>query len=172
MRKDNRGFTLLELIVVAAIIAVLATMLTMNTAPIFTQSVRSSAQDLQQLLADARTNAYAKDGSNNYLEIKSDASGRLKATQVQGSDEEVTNLGRYSETLKYNGTELSKGTPFYIMFDKDTGELTCFGLNRTANSYNTGSIQNGVITLSKGSITFEVTIDGLTGRSSFKRIYS
>lgn len=169
MRKDNRGFTLLELIVVAAIIAVLAGVISMNTTPMFVQSVRSSAEDLQHAIADTRTNAYAKDGSNNYLEIKS-VNGRLQATEVAAGSSEKRQLGRYSETLKYNGTVLSEGTPLYIMFDKDTGEVTCCGTTRTAGTFN--SMNNVVFTLSKGSITFEVTVDGLTGRSSYKRIYS
>lgn len=192
-KKNNRGFTLLELIVVAAIIAILAGVAAINTTPMFTQSVRSSAEDLQQMLADTRTAAYARDRNDTtYIEIEKDpTNSRIKATPyVNGTAGESRYLGRYQETITVKTrTESEGGTvtdsvekeltseKLYVAFTKGTGEIYCFDTavdfsNAAKNFNQTSPVADAVITLKKGSAVFEVTADGLTGRSSYKRILS
>ncbi len=194
---DSSGFTLIELIVVAAIIAILAGIASVNITPIFTQSVRSQAQDLQQMLADTRTAAYAQDkDEQTYLEVESDPSnGRLVAREyVNGTVKETKYLGRYTSTLSISQrtTTMNSGivskvtdtgkTPLpadkklYVAFRKGSGEIYCFsyasGFESAAKNYDSaGAVSDAVITMQKGSTVFEVTADALTGSSSCKRIY-
>ena len=212
LRKNNSGFTLIELIIVAAIIAVLAGVLAINVKPMFTQSVRSSAEDLQQLMADTRTASYARGkGDDTYLEIETDANGRLEAREyVNGtpvttyvdSESDFKYLGRYRENLSIKthttsvgsvssdgktvtstvDTDSSKvplpsGQKLYIAFEKGTGEIYCFSYaadweSADKNFNNGDSVSDAVITLEGNGSAFEVTADGLTGRSSYKRVYS
>ena len=196
-KADSSGFTLIELIVVAAIIAILAGIASVNITPIFTQSVRSQAQDLQQMLADTRTAAYAQDkDEKTYLEVESDPSnGRLVAREyVNGTVKETKHLGRYTSTLSISQrtTTMSSGivskvtdtgkTPLpadkklYVAFRKGSGEIYCFSyadsFGSAAKDYDSAStVSDAVITMQKGSTVFEVTADALTGSSSCKRIY-
>ncbi len=194
---DSSGFTLIELIVVAAIIAILAGIASVNITPIFTQSVRSQAQDLQQMLADTRTAAYAQDkDTKTYLEVGIDPSnGRLVASEyVNGTEKETKYLGRYTSTLSISQrtttmnsgivsavndtakTQLPTGQKLYVAFRKGSGEIYCFSyadsFDSAAKDYDSAStVSDAVITMQKGSTVFEVTADALTGSSSCKRIY-
>lgn len=196
-KADSSGFTLIELIVVAAIIAILAGIASVNITPIFTQSVRSQAQDLQQMLADTRTAAYAQDkDEKTYLEVGIDPSnGRLVAREyVNGTVKETKYLGRYTSTLSISQrtTTMNSGivskvtdtgkTPLpadkklYVAFRKGSGEIYCFSyadsFGSAEKNYDSAStVSDAVITMQKGSIVFEVTADALTGSSSCKRIY-
>lgn len=216
-KKNNSGFTLIELVVVIAIMIVLSGMIAMNVTPMFTQSVRSSAEDLQQIIADTRTAAYAKGNGadDTYLEISLAANGRIKATEIVkgvaaapyvNGENDYKYLGNYKETLtastrlftsatsssgtttSSSGTtpstsgdvslgSLSTGSNLYIAFDKGTGEVTCFTFAsswdqaRWKGKFNAGNVSDAVITLQGSGSTFEVTIDGVTGKSSYKRIY-
>ena len=211
-RKNNSGFTLIELIIISVIIAVLASVIAINIKPMFTQSVRSSAEDLQQLMADTRTASYARGkGDDTYLEIETDANGRLKATEyVNGTpvtpyvdgETDFKYLGRYRENLSIKthntlvgsvssdgktvtntvdsesaASPLPSGQKLFIAFEKGTGEIYCFSYaadwSSAAKNFNSGdSVSDAVITLEGNGSVFEVTADGLTGRSSYKRIYS
>lgn len=194
---DSSGFTLIELIVVAAIIAILAGIASVSITPIFTQSVRSQSQDLQQMLADTRTAAYVQDkDEETYLEVGIDPSnGRLVAREyVNGTLKETKYLGRYTSTLSIsqrtttmtsgivsNVTDTGK-TPLpadkklYVAFRKGSGEIYCFSyadsFRSAEKNYDSAStVSDAVITMQKGSTVFEVTADALTGSSSCKRIY-
>lgn len=208
-KKNNSGFTLIELVVVIAIMIVLSGMIAMNVTPMFTQSVRSSAEDLQQLIADTRTAAYAKGNGSDatYLEISLAANGRIKATEIVkgvpaapyvNGENDYKYLGNYKETLTASTRSFTSGTTssgtitsssggvsgslmagnnLYIAFDKGTGEVTCFTFAsswdqaRWKGKFNAGNVSDAVITLQGSGSTFEVTIDGVTGKSSYKRIY-
>ncbi|MDD7664373.1 MAG: type II secretion system protein [Lachnospiraceae bacterium] len=208
-KKNNSGFTLIELVVIAAIIFVLTGMIAINVTPMFTQSVRSSAEDLQQLLADTRTAAYARDNGSDstYLEISVADNGRIKATEYvndnavtpyTNGENDYKYLGNYKETLvakKRTSTSTSTsssgsvtssdseigsigtGQNLYIAFEKGTGEVYCFTLAKdwadakNATKFNDGVVSDAVITLQGNGSTFEVTVDGVTGRSKYTRIY-
>lgn len=175
----------------------------------FTQSVRSSAEDLQQLLADTRTAAYARDNGSDstYLEISVADNGRIKATEYvndnavtpyTNGENDYKYLGNYKETLvakKRTSTSTSTsssgsvtssdseigsigtGQNLYIAFEKGTGEVYCFTLAKdwadakNATKFNDGVVSDAVITLQGNGSTFEVTVDGVTGRSKYTRIY-
>lgn len=193
MKKENKGFTLIELIIVIAIMGVLLGLIATNIAPMFVQSVRSSADDLQHKLADARTASYAKDGSNTFLRIEAD-NGRLYGTvYVNGVAQDRDRLGRFPQDVVYGldtpSTTLADGNSLFVSFDKGSGELNCFAAETVsdsasdsdivtsytnAKSSSSGDLQSGVhdgiMSMQKGNIRFDVTADGLTGTSRIKRV--
>lgn len=213
-KKNNSGFTLIELVVIAAIILVLTGMIAINVTPMFTQSVRSSADDLQHLIADTRTAAYARDkgDGDTYLEITLTDKGRIKATEyVNGvaatpyvnGENDYKYLGNYRETLsakKRNYSYVTSSTSssgtiassdeeigslgtlsnLYIAFEKNTGEIYCctFASNwnnaknaKSSSGFNDAGVSDAVITLQGNGSTFEVTVNGVTGGSTYKRVY-
>lgn len=210
-KKNNSGFTLIELVVIAAIILVLTGMIAINVTPMFTQSVRSSADDLQHLIADTRTAAYARDkgDGDTYLEISLTDKGRIKATEyVNGvpatpyvnGENDYKYLGNYKETLSVKKRDYSYVTSstsssgtitssdmeigslgtlnnLYIAFEKGTGEIYCctFASNwndaKSYSRFNDAGVADAVITLQGNGSAFEVTVNGVTGGSTYKRVY-
>lgn len=202
MKKDNKGFTLVELVIVIAIMAVLLGLIATNIAPMFVQSVKGSADDLLSKLSDARTASYARDGDNTFLRIECDSRGRLYGTvYIDGVAQDRDQLGHFAEDLTYSCSKgsgsgdtlasgtLSHGDSLYISFGKGTGEVNSFGMSSASGSdtdirkayqnIRTGSesqlkmsIYTVRFSVQRGDIRFDITTDGLTGKSDIKRIRS
>lgn len=185
MRKENKGFTLVELIVVIAIMSVLLGLIAVSIAPMFTQAVKGSADNLQAKLADTRTASYAKNGSNTYLKLTVDSDNRLYGTVIiNGVEQETERLSRYSESVAWergDATSLTKpsnvlgtGSTLYVAFSKGTGEIVYCDTTQPTSipSSATGAIDDLVISLSRDKIQYNVNIDALTGTAKIKRIRS
>lgn len=175
-RKNNKGFSLVELVVVIAIMGILVGLTGYGVSLISTKAADECAQRLQIMLERSRTTVMGK--SDAYLELYTSGDKIVvKETIINGdgtiSEPKVVEIGGSGVTLEYYLTEnpsatdpvltgpISLGTtPLKIAFSRDSGSLRP----------STGSVADGnarycvKFEITKGSKTREVTIVQLTGK--------
>lgn len=126
--KNNKGFSLIELLVVVLILSVSVTIISASISTIFTLNPRKTANQLDSLISKCKISALARAG-NVSLEISKTAEGVI-ATYYEGSaagEEQI--IGKSSVLVSYtdsasNTTELTATDKLYISFDRTTGGFT------------------------------------------------
>ena len=164
--KDNKGFSLVELIVVIAIMSILAGVVTISLSSANGTYVKECAAHMKSQLNNARQMTMAK--SRVSLKFYVDSNGAYYADMcVYGSDQvsvidtTTTKLGRKSVVVQYTTnssyaessfTTLTASNPIEIEFDRSSGAVK--------NS--SGCVKQ--IKVSKGSNTKKITIYPETGK--------
>jgi len=181
LRQNNKGYSLVELIIVVAIITVLGGTVVYSISLIFSADAKGCAHSLSTALADTKINAMGREGA--YLELKRDDNGDIWVTQwikKGGAWSEATTpqkIGTRRITVYYYpsgkkvsefepsiGTELAAGgSSIYLSFDRSTGSYTeSFKLeNGTTTS---GSFYSGFEIIG-GSKDYLIELNKLTGKT-------
>jgi len=68
-RKDNRGYSLVELIVVVAMIAVLVTGISLSISIIYNSNARAGAYNIRSEMADLKVYSMSKDASSARMKL-------------------------------------------------------------------------------------------------------
>ncbi|MGN0270714.1 MAG: hypothetical protein ACI4CX_08495, partial [Candidatus Weimeria sp.] len=109
-------------------------------------------------LGNYRETLSAKKRNYSYVTSSTSSSGTIAS-----SDVEIGSLGTLNN--------------LYIAFEKGTGEIYCctFASNwndaKSSSGFNYAGVSDAVITLQGNGSTFEVTVNGVTGGSTYKRVY-
>lgn len=174
MRRDNRGLSMIEIIVVLAIMSVLAGAFGIGISMALRKPADECASKLQASLQSNRILAMGK--LETKLEIYMDDEGYIYLKEITetatstGSKVQTTEtlIGESGITFEYvikNGDTsttvalLRGGSPLILSFDRSSGafkDLTEMGL--PANTYCTS------ITISKGGLEKKLTLAYLTGK--------
>lgn len=137
--KDNRGFSLVELIVVIAIMAIVMTIAGISLTAVASQRVSNAASDVKSVMSTAET--YAKTRSDCYLEFSVDSDGKpgysLYTIDSKGNSKLGSSQERYNKnvTIKIyfkNMTDpvtVSSDKKVQIRFDRTTGGFTTSQVN-------------------------------------------
>lgn len=164
MRNDQRGMSLVELIIVITIMAVLTATLTFGTGIMTSKRVDSGAQQLLVSLQNARSHALGKGNSAVRAVLKRDADGNVMLEETINGTTKTVSIGRNDLTISYklkgNDTEiiLAKTEEMVFRFDRSSGVLK-------PNADNT--VYSAVI-IAKGSRKKVIEIETVTGRISLK----
>lgn len=171
-RKTDSGFTLIEIIVVIAIIAVLTGIFIISINPIQANASRRAAVNMRDVLLQGKQYAMTRGNSGTYVEITS--GDQITATfYVNGEKADSETISSRKVNVSYNdGTSPLTGDTLYLAFDKGSGACRVF---RTGTSYNSSdtipdSSKAPYIRISAGGVTYEVKVSGLTGRVDMQRI--
>ena len=172
MKKNNKGFTLLELIVIIAILAVVVGLAVVSLSPILSTAAKQAAVTAKSKIYQCKTDCLAKDADKTCLVLSNDE-GYLVATYYEGdlttelSSEKLTNR---KAILTYGGTELSEGQKLFINFNKSTGSVKRFGVaSELSDVPEAGSSSNCDLTITSGITTYELRIDPVTGVCKLKK---
>lgn len=177
LKSNNKGVSLIELIVVILIIGILATMLVVNAASVQGRNAADAARKLSDLLDEVRLETMNRENGRMYVKVYMDASTRdikaqvfyqKEAGEVEG---DVIELGNSALSLTFNlenengavtdsTTVLSPTNPIYLQFSKSTGAFTKCSKNDPSNI----DKQFGSITF-KGIRTATLVLVWDTGRS-------
>ncbi|MDR0838365.1 MAG: prepilin-type N-terminal cleavage/methylation domain-containing protein [Oscillospiraceae bacterium] len=141
MRRDNRGYSLIELIVVIALLGILVGIVTSSLAPLLSARARRAAFSADSLIAKCKVFSMSRTG-DVYVRIYRDARGVV---------------GDYYEGANLVETEILGSRGVVIAPDSAT-----VSFNRATGGLKPGS--DAEISFSAGARTYTVTIITSTGR--------
>ena len=178
-RIDNRGYSLIELIVVISIMAIMVGIMSFGIGMMFTRDANYVAVRIDDELTEARTLAMSRDGVFTYvLHADNDPSGdhkggfiRIDQTVVTGKDEhdhDITVTTEYKKvlldkgaTIAVTGASLDVSGNMTIVFDKANGSVKSVNGSAPAS----GAVYTITVTSTKNSSKIkEVTLVATTGR--------
>ncbi|NLT14346.1 MAG: type II secretion system protein [Clostridiales bacterium] len=135
MRRNDRGFTLVEILVVVAIMGVLAGVLSLSLNTVFSSRARRCAYSTDAYIDMCRINTLSRAG-NVYIELTLDGDDRVVGSYYEDSDPtdgvppvlkstELLSGGGVEVIYKVGGTNytLSSSTPLTLAFNRETGGL-------------------------------------------------
>lgn len=177
MNKKNGGYSVVEIVIVIAIMAVLTGGLFFSVNMVFGANAKTCANDLRAAIAQNKVNAMGK--SESKVIIERDASNNcIYATQVIGTfnrstgmlewnnegpsptakREKISNARVYVEFIAKDGTNdvLDPGESVEICFDRSTGSFKA----------NDAGIIYSEILVEGGRRSFTVVLTELTGKVS------
>ncbi|MDE7342174.1 MAG: prepilin-type N-terminal cleavage/methylation domain-containing protein [Lachnospiraceae bacterium] len=170
MRKDNKGYSLVELIIVIAIMALLTGTAFFSINMIFGAGAKACANDIKEALAENKVTAMGKSGARVEIYrdasddcvyavqwIKSGTSWEPKKADESGNPvpEKLGNSRVYvSYTTGGTETELTSGSSLMIGYDRSNGSFTD----------KNGCTLCEKIYVKGGSRSYELTLIELTGK--------
>lgn len=141
MKKDNRGLSLVELIIVMAILAVLGTAVGVGVSAVTGKPADQCASRLQSVIQNNRITTMGKLDSS--MRIYMDAAGNIFVEEQIKTDETTTNatvtqVGTAGVTFQYKLTgessyrDLLPGDELLLRYDRSSGafkDLSAMGLS-------------------------------------------
>ena len=137
--KDNRGFSLVELIVVIAIMALVLTIAGISITAVASQRVSNAASDVKSAMSIAET--YAKTKADCYMEFSTDSDGssgyKIYTVDSEGNKKLGSSAESYNKAISIkiyfkNISEpvtVTESTPVEIHFDRTTGGFATSKVN-------------------------------------------
>ena len=166
--KNNKGFTLIELIIVVAILAACVGLITTSVSVVFSSGAAKCANGLNAAISKCRISAMSRSGSvylrlyrdgvNNQIMVDYLENGVVKTSDVIGS----SNCGAVFDTdAEHSLGNLGSDSVLCITFDRDTGALDTL---KSDGSQPAGSIpQCSYIAVSGGGRTYKISFVPATG---------
>lgn len=155
MKKNSSGFSLVELVVVIAIMVILSTGAIMGFSSLGGQQVRRAARSIDTLLSNTKNHVMAK--GDGYMIIEKTADGDYIARSGDGTEKSLgTNRDlvvtyTMSDAPNYE-EEITEGAPLIISYEKASGRFTerVTAVNTDENgvvsySYETGAYVKSII---------------------------
>ncbi len=172
-RKDNRGYSIVEMVIVIAIIAIIISTVFYTVIIVFSANAKSCANDIQRAIGDCKVTTMGKSAA--YMELYRDTDQNIYTRMYVWDKSANGGAGDYvpSEPQKVGtsrvyvaykrkgdaaGTEtelLSGAAPIEICFDRANGG---FKEDRSGNLYE-------IIYVKGGSKSYEIALTKLTGKS-------
>ena len=160
MKRNNRGFSLVELIVVVAILGACVGLITASISTVSSSQARKCAASLDAALSRCRVAAMSRAGTVS-MTVSVDGDGVVTVKQLEKNGETVTETAsdavgssRCAVSYQVKGEAAATALDaagFTLSFDRDTGAFDFTGTPITS------------ITVSGGGRTYVITLDALTG---------
>lgn len=167
MRKNNKGYSLVELIIVVAIMAILTGVCFFSVAMIFNAGAKTCANNIKEAIAENKVTAMGK--SEAMIKIYKDASDGCIYSQQWvktggvwdgGEPEQIGNSRVYVAYVPEGGseTELTSGASIEICFDRGSGSFR----------ENDAGVVYSEILVQAGRRKYHLTLTKLTGKVSIE----
>lgn len=163
---DNDGYSIVELIIVIAIIALIISTVFYSVTMVFSANAKSCANAIQRAIGDCKVTTMGK--SKAYMELYRDTDqnvytkmyiwDKAAGDYTEGEPQKVGTSRVYVGYKPKDGSEtelLSGAAPIEIWFDRATGGFQADG---SGNLYE-------IIYVQGGSKSYEITLTKLTGKS-------
>lgn len=162
--RRKRGFTVLEMIITVAILAVTTGMITLSINNIFSSSARKCAQETDALLSQTRIDAMSRTGGATLHLYRVDNTVRADCT-VGTETVRTETVGDARCTVTYTVAGVPQTLDaggFVITFKRDTGAFD-FTKNSWGADTDTGRKTCSAITVTAGGRTYTITLYPATG---------
>lgn len=137
-KKRNAGFSLVELMVVVAIIAVLIGVVSITYSIVGKANAKSYATTLKQAIATARSNTMGRVQNTYDLILTANADGTVDVQVGQGGQKEQVANSKIPMDIYSGGmvVPMTPGLVFTVTFSKSDGHVTSmsFGSGSTFNN--------------------------------------
>lgn len=163
MKKNNQGFSLVELIVIIAIMAVLMTSVITYIGMLGTGQAKKCANGINS--AFSQTKVCAMSRSSAYMVVYSNTDGVFVKT-VQGSNERIDKVGNKGAIVEYR-TVRNGATFMPVGSDADSGVRIEFDRASGACKKVAGEYCYG-FRVTCGKTTYIVNIEPLTGKAKIQ----
>lgn len=174
--NDNKGYSLVELIIVIAIIAVLTGTLIFSISMIFSANARTCANDIKSALAETKITSMGK--SEAFVEIYRDANnGCIYSRQFMkkedgswyGKDPEKIGNARVYVAYCVDGgseTELAEGDAIYLAYERSSGSFMSTSTMQKSDGTSAAIAYYSKIHVMGGNKDLQVSLIKLTGKVS------
>lgn len=180
-RNKNKGFTLLELIVIVAIIAILGTGIGLSYSRVSRAGVKSAAQEVKALTSECRVAQMSRageytadifiDSSDGCIHGQLLKNGVPDTSVISSSEKKFARVGVSIDVVIPDAgtTALSSGDHLYLSFNRGSGRLTtCYigsGLDasKSGNLTSAGVTDDVILKIHQGGYVYDVVIHSLTG---------
>lgn len=173
MEKDNSGFSIVELIIVIAIIAAVVTTAALSVGLVFSANARTCANDIMGAIAECKIATMSAGQGNVRLLIYRDSNGDIfselqtresaSASWTAENGAEKIGARRCLISTTNGGTEVLESGTWEIIFDRSSGSFastTIDGVSPVWDVYVSGGSKNYLIHLEK--LTGKTTKDLVT----------
>lgn len=180
MRKNNKGYSLVELIIVIVIMGLLSGTALFSISMIFGASAKACANDLKEALAEnkviamgkseARLKIYRDDDECVYVMqeqlVKDGDAWKWNPSKVDGNGnavvEQIGNSRVYVSYVEEGKTEaeLKKGEELYLCYDRSNGSFS----DQSKKVHDDKSILCETIYVKGGHRSYKLTLIQLTGK--------
>ncbi len=121
--KNNKGFTLIELIVVISLMVIIAGVSSRTLGTVSNQELKDFANNYDSMLSQCQIETMSGLPQAQLEIVISD--GEYRAILYSGTEVIKSQfLGETHLTCEYDGTKLTTGTKLVVKFDRSTGEIT------------------------------------------------
>lgn len=167
-KKNNGGYTLVELITVISIMMVISGVAVLSINTIFSQDAKKTAITIDDALSEIRMLSMSKSG-DFVMTVQPDPSDSKKHTIIitrGGNPYKTIDVDRsVLITLNKGETELvGSGGDIVVTFDKSTGKVTNIGATETAGAAADSLYEIRIVAQNGSSKTATVFIVANTGR--------
>lgn len=170
-RKTDDGFTLIELIVVIAIIAVLTGVIIVSINPIQSTAAKKAATNMKDALLQGKQYAMTRGNTGTYMKISNgDDLSVIYYVNKSEVGTDIISSRKVSVSYKVGNKNLT-GSTVYVMFDKGSGSCNGFTAEEPENGQITKSNDSlkRSIYITAGGVTYRITASGLTGKIDMER---
>lgn len=158
MKSNDKGYSLIELIVVIAILAIIAGIITV-VLPMNGTKVKECATTIEGALKETRTNVLSRESA--YMWLGMDASGKKYEVNISGSN--GVKIGDSSTTIRVYFETEDGATPADNYFDIDGSHSIIISYNRASGAFRPmiASVN------SDGSVDYFEYMDGGTAKNCY-----
>ena len=168
--KKNQGLSLIELVVVIAIMSLLVGLIAISVTVLSRQKVGNAASDVKSLLQTAQTIAMSKDDCHVEIQVINGSVVFTTYSSASAIVDKVTLDKKITVNISYNGgTNMNTCGAVGLYYEIESGSFTNSYVNGSTGNPKTGSSVDAIrwIEFTNGSKSVRLNLTKLTGKVSY-----